>query len=186
MTEWRPVAAPPRPPPPPGEVPVTTHTFRPSLLAALDVPIKILVFVFIFFLPLGIGGAAATGDPLVAILGPAFVTALNFFPALFALLAPAVQIMFTRYVIDDDGIRVTVQFLSKNESRVNWPKVTAITHKRTVVDRIFGIERLDIVAYGERGTTLRLVGLRDAPQLRDLAAKKMREHATVEALFSND
>lgn len=170
----------------PVAVPLWNQTFRPSLLAALDVPVKIVVFVFVFFLPIGVGGALATRDPLVLLLGVPIATLFNFIPAFLALLAPAFQIMFTRYVVDDDGVRVSMQFLSKNESRVEWHKVTAITHKRTIVDRVFGIERLDIVAYGERGTTLRLVGLRDAAKLRDLAARKMRESATVEALFSND
>lgn len=105
---------------------------------------------------------------------------------LLASLAPAVQIAFTRYVFDDEGIREKVQILSRSEKRVRWEKVTALLHRRTMLDRLLGIERLDIVAYGERGTTLHLVGLREARPLRALVAQQMRRQATVRHLMAND
>lgn len=174
-----------RVPAPPGPV-VQERTFRPSLLAALEVPVNVLVFLGFLFLPFLVGSAVVARDPLVLILPGFVVGLLNFFPAFFAALAPAFQILFTRYTIDEDGVRVTTKFFTKRESRVSWAKITALQHRRTVVDRVCGIERLDIVAYGARGTTLHLVGLRNAAEIRNLVAQKMRAYATVEALFSND
>lgn len=103
-----------------------------------------------------------------------------------ASLAPAVQIAFTRYVFDDEGVLEKVQILSRTEKRVRWEKVTALLHRRTLLDRVLDIERLDVVAYGERGTTLRLVGLRDARPVRALVARQMRRQATVRHLVAND
>jgi uncharacterized membrane protein YdbT with pleckstrin-like domain len=97
-----------------------------------------------------------------------------------------VQIAFTTYTFDDDGLIVRTQVLARSERRVPWEKVTALRHRRTWLDALLRIERLDVIAYGERGTTLHLVGLRDAAPLRAEVARRMRETATVEALLRSD
>jgi uncharacterized membrane protein YdbT with pleckstrin-like domain len=94
--------------------------------------------------------------------------------------------MATRYELDAEGVRVRSSVIARSEERVAWEKVTLLVHRRGLVDRVLGIEALDVVAYGVRGTTLRLVGLRDARPLRDYAARHMRESASVAALFDND
>lgn len=166
-----------------GNVPFQT---RPSLLAALDVPFKAFGTVAILAAPFFITGAVISGRPGTFASLFTLFELLQIAPAFLVAFAPAVRIVFTRYLIDDEGIRVHVQVLAKSESRVAWDKVTAIRHRVTLVDRILGIQRVDIIAYGERGTTLRLVGLRDAARLRDLAAKKMRGHASLGALLRSD
>lgn len=158
---------------------------RPSLRAAVDVPFKFIAAIFFFFLPFQIG-ALFTDRPALVFGALTTIQLLQFFPVLFATLVPAFQLAFTRYIIDEEGIKVKVQILQKTEHRVQWEKVTALLHRRTLIDRVLGIERLDIIAYGERGTTLKLVGLRHAAPLRDLVARRMRETASVERLFEND
>ncbi|MGB0653310.1 MAG: PH domain-containing protein [Thermoplasmatota archaeon] len=158
---------------------------RPSLLAAMDVPLKILLAGAGVAAPFVV--SAALADKPVPILAALFgLESLNILYALAAPLIPAVQLLFTRYTVDEEGIRVQVQILSRSEHRVQWDKVTAITHRRTLFDRLFGIERLDIIAYGERGATVHLQGLRQAAWLRDLAAQQMRRTATVSNLLLND
>lgn len=170
------------------ETPDAPIELRPSLLAAFDVAAKLAFLVLAAALPLLIG-LAFSGDLRVflagivaAVLGG--TTGLVY--AGIAAFAPLVQLAFTRYIIEPDGIRVRTQILSKTERRVQWEKITMLHHRRSVVDRVFGLDRLDVIAYGARGTTLHLVGLRGAAGLRDLVARRMREHAAVGGRFGDD
>lgn len=160
-------------------------TLRPSLWAAVDVMAKVFGVFGSIALTIAVPALLA-GEPVAA--GTLFVgvQAFSVYPAIAAAFIPAVQLAFTRYVVDDEGITVRTQILSKSEKRVTWEKVTALHQKRSVIDVLFGIERLDIIAYGERGATLHLVGLRDASPLRDHVSQAMRRSATVEALFRGD
>lgn len=157
----------------------------PSMRAAMDVPLKVLLVLFLLF-----GPFTATGffvDPLFMIAPLAILhMILQFWPLLIFVFAPAVRLRFTRYIVDAEGIRSRTQVLSVTEERVSWDKVTAIQYRRTLFDRLLGLERLSVIAYGERGATVRMIGLRNAKDLRDLTAQKMREYATAEAFFSSD
>ncbi len=159
---------------------------RPSLRAAVERFLAALLGVSVFFVPVIIG-LIIEGDREVeaGILGGLDVMFSIALPLLLSL-APAVQLAFTRYVFDDEGIRERVQLLSKTEKRVKWEKVTALQHRRTLLDHILGVERLDVIAYGARGATIHLVGLRDAGSLRGIVARQMRRQANVQRLFSND
>lgn len=173
---------------PEGRVEDGALVVRPSLRVALARFLMAFLSIFALATPLIIsflieGGSGSRGADALFLL---FEVGFQFlFPALFAF-APAIQIIFTRYVFDEDGVRERVQILSKTEKRVQWAKVTALRHRRTLFDRLFGIERVDIIAYGERGTTLHLVGLRKAPEVRNLVSAQMRQHATMARLFQND
>lgn len=171
----------------PTEPPAQPMVIRPSLRAALErffialgavlgllVPAMVATFLFG---PQDAGVAGALG-----LLDTTFTFGIPIAVSLF----PAIQLAFTRYVLDEDGIREHVQIFTKTEKRVAWEKVTALQHHRTALDRILGIERLEVIAYGERGTTVKMVGLTQAPALRDLVAKQMRKQASVARLFSND
>lgn len=170
---------------PPGPLVVT-----PSLRAAADLPLRIgsaiigLVAPFAIFALLD---AAREGEPVelwtvlvAAALTPEILIALG------AAFVPAIRLAFTRYIFHEDGITVQTRVLAATEQRVPWAKVTALQHRRTFIDRILGIERLDVVAYGIKGTTVHLVGLRPAAPLRDLISSRMRETASVQSLFAND
>ncbi len=176
-------AGPPATPAPPPDP--DARTIQPSLWAAIDVPAKIVTAGFLFLAPFYVS-AAVQGDPFRPLAILAGLSSLNLLYALLVPLAPAFQLAFTRYHVDGEGIRVHTQILSRTERRVTWEKVTALRQRRTLLDRLFGIERVDVIAYGQRGATLQLVGLRDAPWLRNLVARRMRENASVEALFRSD
>ena len=160
---------------------------RPSLWAAFGVALRVLLFliplVVLVAIPVSKGASFGAPDgPLIL----AFVDNIEFVIGVLIAFAPAVKIAFTRYTLDAEGIRVRSQVLQKQEQRVPWEKVTALRHRRSLLDRLVGLGRLDVVAYGERGTVLKLVGLRDDGALRDLVARRMRESASVEALFRGD
>ena len=160
---------------------------RPSLRAAFDVLGKLAGALALFGLPFWVG-LAVQGNPkgLREIATIVAGGGLGLFYGVLAAFGPLVQLAFTQYVIEPDGIRVRTQILSKSERRVQWEKVTMLRHRRTLIDRFFGIDRLDVVAHGARGTTLHLVGLRDATRLRDHAARKMRACAAVGGRFGDD
>lgn len=170
----------------PGEAPRPVLEGRPSLLAALDVPFKALATLAALVLPVFIATALMTGEPVNTMRHLRLIDLFQIAPAFLLAFAPAVRLAFTRYHIDEEGVRVRAQVLARSESRVSWDKVTAIRHRITLVDRLLGLQRIDIIAYGERGATLHLVGIRNARILRDLAAKRMREHTTAGHMVSND
>lgn len=159
---------------------------RPSLWASLDVLAKLILGSLPIVVPLLLSGLfQGAFQGVVDLSGPLLLVLVENVNLLFGLLvafAPAVRLAFTHYIVDEEGIRVRTQILTRSEQRVQWDKVTALRHQRTVVDRVLGIERLDVVAWGARGATLKLVGLRNVAPLRDLVARRMRETATVEAL----
>lgn len=164
---------------------MTPIELRPSLLAALETVGKVLGAVAAFVLPVLVP-AIILGEAVAAGALFAFTQTVSLYPALIAALFPAINLAFTRYDVDEDGIRIRTQFLQKTEKRVSWEKITAVRHRRTVLDVATGLERLDVVAYGERGATLHLVGLRNAAPVRDLIAQRMLESASVDALLRGD
>jgi len=163
-------------------------TIRPSLWAGLDIVVKAVAGLAFLLVPAAIGVLLHGGRlELLAVLAAlSFVEGIDLLYALVAAAFPLAQLAFTRYVIDDEGIRVATQLFTRSEKSVRWDKVTLLRQRRTLVDRLFGIERLDVVAYGERGATFHLVGLRDAASLRRLVALRMREHASVGGVLGED
>ncbi len=162
------------------------NTFKPSLRAAFERGLVALGAISGFFATLIVGSLLGGSGPR----GPAIFAALDIMgslviPALVSF-APAVQLAFTRYTMDDEGLREEVSILSRTQRRVTWDKVTALRHHRTILDRVLGLERLEVIAYGERGATIRLIGLRDAAPLRNEVAQRMRSHADIGRLLAND
>lgn len=178
---------------PTGPVPEGGLVFRPSLRAAAGPILSAVAAVLAFGLPTLFFGQAAAGDAradpgfVLALLLGVFGAALGvLLPLLFAVAAAFLKVGFTRYVLDQDGIHVRTRLLSTQEQRVPWEKVTAVRQARSIFDSLLGVERLDVIAYGERGATLHLVGLRDAAPLRDLVAQRMRHSASLESLLRRD
>lgn len=173
---------------PEGRVEEGAVVIRPSLWAALERGLVAFAGISIFVLPFVIAALFGVSDPGPD--EPRFVVVVEVFqglviPLLFSFV-PVVQLAFTRYIIDEEGIRERVQLVSKTDKRVRWEKVTALQHRITLMDRLFGIQRINVIAYGARGTTIRLVGLRRAPRLRRLVAKQMRVNASFDRLLTND
>lgn len=163
------------------------NTFRPSPVVALDIPVKIMGAIIGVLVPLTIG-AYASGDleTGTAISFGGVLVLVNLIPAALAAAVPSLQVLFTTYHVDKDGIRTETRLFSKSHKAVRWEKVTALVERQTLFDRVFGLRRLRIIAYGERGANLQLVGLRGAAGLRNLVAREMKDAASVERLFGND
>ncbi len=162
-------------------------TFKPHPRAALERALMAVGGIMALFIPFFIFAVIGSDGSE----GPAILVALNTFatliiPAIIGF-APAMQVLFTRYTIDDDGVHEEVTILNKTQRRIAWEKVTALRHRRTVIDRILGIQRVDVIAYGERGATIHLIGLRDnASTIRNHVAKQMRTNVDLGRLLSND
>jgi hypothetical protein len=173
--------------PPEGLLRDGSVVIRPSLRAALERFLMALLGISMFFAPFYLLSfinidAAPSAPGIVGLLDS--ITSL-ILPLLLSVV-PAAQLLFTRYIVDDEGIRERVQLLSKTEKRVPWDKVTALHHRRTIFDWMLGIQRLDVIAYGARGTTIKLVGLTKVHELRQLVAERMRSSADVAGLLRND
>lgn len=172
---------------PEGWVPAEARVIRPSLWAGLEAIGRLVGLLLPILVPLaastffGFDGRPETRPFLLVFYGRLELVAI---PLLVAV--PVARIAFTRYVIDDDGLRVSSSLLQRSDQRVPWDKVTALRHRRSLLGALVGIETLEVVAYGRKGTTLRLVGLRGAAELRTLVATRMRRTATITALVSND
>lgn len=194
------------------DLPREAIVLRPSPWAAFDAAIRFLLqfglpllvpilFYALVILPLvpnpprlGVftGSGPSPRNPLFWLLESG--ADLSF--GLLALAVPVVRLFFTRYSIGPDDVRVRHQVLEKHEQRIDLQKITALRYRRTLLDKAFGLERLEIVSYGRRGsvqregsplsTTLRLVGLRKGSGVGAMLARKMRETASVSSLFEND
>ncbi len=176
---------------PEGDVGATAIIVKPSLWAGLEAVTQLLVqlapFLLGILVPLIFFGRI--GRPDSGPDGPGFLVFAenaDLSLGLLLTLGPVLRVAFTRYTFDETGIRVRSALLLKSEQRVPWNKVTALRHRRTIVGWMLGIEMIEIVAYGKRGPTLRLVGLRNAAALRSMVARRMRESATVGNLLSSD
>lgn len=172
---------------PEGAVPAEARVIRPSLWAALEAAGRLIGQLLPFLVPLVTSvlfGFDAVPESRPFLLS--LYDRVELYAAFLLLVVPVARVALTRYVVDGDGLRVSSSFLQRSDQRVPWDKVTALRHKRSLIGALVGIETLEVVAYGQKGTTLRLIGLRDAAELRALVARRMRETATVTALVSND
>jgi uncharacterized membrane protein YdbT with pleckstrin-like domain len=168
-------------------VPEPGISLKPSLRAAASVFAKVVAFLaFVLTVPVIVALLGGTGmEALVAIL-IAETSLFAVLPAIIGILIPAVRLFATTYDLDGEGVRVRSSIIARSDQRVPWEKVTLLMQHRSLVDRVLGIASVTIVAYGAHGATLRLVGLRDPAPVRDYAARKMRESASVASLFTND
>lgn len=160
-------------------------TIKPNLLASVDTIVKVLG-VFAFFALPAVLAAILSGSPLL--VGALFLNAqaISLIPAIGGAFLPAIRLLFTTYTLSDEGIQTRMDLLGQQTVRVRWEKVTSVEHHCTIVDRILGLERITVSAYGERGTTLHLIGLRQAGWIRDLASEKMAKSPNFSSLLADE
>lgn len=160
---------------------------RPDLIAVVQTfghTLAFLLVVAVFAAPVA---TAMETNPRELVLGVLLAEVPFLLLGALGLAAPIVTLVTTRYVLSEDALIVRTQFLTRTEKRIEWAKVTEVTHRWTLFDRLLGIERLDVVAYGEAsGAAVHLIGLRKAGPYRDLIARRMREAASVANLFASD
>jgi len=171
--------------PPEGPGVPRQRVLRPHPLATVSLFLRSLLTIGAILLPLLVFGAYDADQTPDTWVFTAYAR-LQVGAGLLLSFAPALRLLLTRYVIDETGIRVRTALLAKTETRVVWDKITAIRHHRGLFDALFGLQRLDVVAYGARGTTVHLVGLRDAAKLRRLVSRRMRRGATLASLVRLD
>lgn len=179
---WLPAAGPAwLPAPEPG------ISLKPSLRAAASVFVKIVAFLaFVLLVPVIVAVLGGTDAGFLVAILIAETSLFAVLPALVGFLLPAIRLLATTYDLDAEGVRVRSSVIARSDQRVPWEKVTLLMHHRSLVDRVLGIATVTVVSYGAHGATLRLVGLRDPAPVRDYAARKMRESASVASLFTND
>lgn len=168
------------------DAPPTSMVLKPSLWAAASTFARVIGSIALALLAPFLVAVFLGRSGLLASIILAEFSLLAVLPAAAALLVPAIRLAFTRYDLDEEGVRVHSDLVSRNDQRVSWEKVTVLQQRRSLVDRLAGIDNLHVVAYGARGTTLHLVGLRDVATVRQFAARKMRDAASVDALFRSD
>jgi putative membrane protein len=87
---------------------------------------------------------------------------------LLAALAGFVSWWFTRFVIDDDELRIETGAIFKNSKRISFERLQSVDIVQPLVARIFGLAELRLeVGAGDSGVKLRYLSRRKATQLRD-------------------
>lgn len=159
---------------------------QPSLIAAIELAVRIFGSIFVLIATGLIIYVAQGGDVRV---GLASAVAANGQAILITIIfsgAPIVNLIVTRYRIDEDGVMMQSQLFQKTEQRVGWEKVTALEERRGLLGTIFGFSELVVVAYGSRGAKIHVRGVRDVAALRERLAEKMAEAVSIPAILQSD
>ena len=97
-----------------------------------------------------------------------------------------VEVLFTEYVWTDRRLYATTAFLSRKTNVLPFEKITNLQIRRSLFERMLGVAEVRVVAYGVRGTELRLRGLRDPAPLFSGLSADVKAHASLEALLARD
>lgn len=100
----------------------------------------------------------------------------------FALLAGLTSILtwwFTRFVIDDEELRVETGFLNRSSKRIGFSRIQSVDVFQPLAARIFGLCELKIEAgAGDAGITLRYLTRQKAYRFRDYLLSRAHGHTT--------
>lgn len=102
-----------------------------------------------------------------------------------AVLAGLASIMtwwFTRFVIDDEELRIETGFISRSSKRIGFSRIQSVDVIQPLTARIFGLCELRIEAgAGDSGVTLRYLTRDKAYRLRDYLLSRAHGHTTTVA-----
>lgn len=102
--------------------------------------------------------------------------------ALVAGLASILTWWFTRFVIDDEEVRVETGMLNRRSKRIGFSRIQSVDVIQPLVARIFGLGELRIEAGGgDSGVTLRYLPRTKAYRLRDYLLSRAHGHQTTVA-----
>ncbi len=111
---------------------------------------------------------AGSRDDEVGFGGLGVVLALVAGIVVLAAAAGFVSWWFTRFVIDDDELRIETGALFKNSKRISFERLQSVDIVQPLVARLFGLAELRLeVGAGDNGVKLRYLSRRKATQLRD-------------------
>lgn len=86
---------------------------------------------------------------------------------------------FTRFVIDDEELRVETGFLNKRSRKVAFERIQSVDVTQPLLARVFGLAELRIEAGGgDSGITLRYLTRSTAYRLRDYLLSRAHGHQT--------
>ncbi|WP_432559499.1 PH domain-containing protein [Granulicoccus sp. GXG6511] len=89
---------------------------------------------------------------------------------------------FTRFVIDDEELRVETGFLNRSSKRIGFSRIQSVDVIQPLAARIFGLCELRIEAgAGDSGITLRYLTRDKSYRLRDYLLSRAHGHATTVA-----
>jgi putative membrane protein len=186
-TDPTPVPSPPASRPPtddgaPAAKPVKA-TERPHPLTPLIRGWAALLIIIIYvgrdLVPNGNGGDSTIKQLLR--LGIGWLLLGVFMIVLLAATAGFMSWYFTRFVIDDEELRVESGWLAKRSRRIAFERIQSVDMVQPLAARIFGLVELRIDAgAGDRRTVLRYLRRQQAGQLRDyLLARAHGDRATL-------
>ncbi len=167
------------PPPRPVKATERPHPLTP-LIRGWAVLLIIIVSLGRQLMPAGDGGSSldqllrlGVGRLLLAVIGVVLLAAAAGFLGWY----------FTRFVIDDDELRVETGWLAKRSRRIAFGRIQSVDIIQPLAARLFGLVELRIEAgAGDSRTVLRYLGRRQANQLRDyLLVRAHGDRATLAA-----
>ncbi|MBO0812991.1 MAG: PH domain-containing protein, partial [Microlunatus sp.] len=101
-------------------------------------------------------------------LGIAWLALIIFAIVLLAATAGFMTWYFTRFVIDDDELRVETGWLAKRSRRIAFERIQSVDIVQPIAARVFGLVELRIEAgAGDSRTTLRYLTRQQGGQIRD-------------------
>lgn len=97
-----------------------------------------------------------------------------------------IHVAFTEYVLTTNRIYSRTEFLSTDLRVVPYERVTMLLVRRNLMERVLGIARVHVRAYGDVEQQIRLRGLRDPWPLFRVAREGLRTHNTADAIVRSD
>lgn len=97
-----------------------------------------------------------------------------------------IDVYFTEYVVTDHRVYATTAFFKRTVKVVPFEKVTNLELRRGLFERLLGVGEVVVVAYGQKGTELRLRGLLDPTPVLHSLAHEVRSHSSIEHLLASD
>lgn len=102
--------------------------------------------------------------------------------ALLVGLASILTWWFTRFVIDEEELRIETGFLSRSSKRIGFSRIQSVNVIQPLTARLFGLGELRIDAGGsDSGVTLRYLNRAKAYRLRDYLLSRAHGHTTTVA-----
>lgn len=151
-----------------------------SVLGALLLALVLIVIPFYASREEDVSSARAFTLYLITVVVPEAVFILQRFGK------ALVEVLFAEYVVTDHRVYAATAFLKRTVQVVPFEKITNLVLRRTLFERLLGVAEVRVVAYGQRGTEIRMRGLRDAGGLFARLAVDLRAHGTADSLLALD
>lgn len=140
---------------------------------------SLLLLAGVLLLVVGIDRARAVG-PLLGLVA-VFLTG-----AARSAYARVRAVFFTAYTLTDHRLLASSSLFTRETTSVPLDQVSAIEQRRGPIDALLGLDTLVVSAYGERGTSVAIPGLREVDRLRSELSKAAVATASPRWLLRGD